>query len=910
MNMTKRLFAAAGLLITAILTAAAADIKGTVKDKQTGEPLIGATVMTGEKGCATDIDGHFRITGLGSGSHTIIIKYVGYKTVTMKAAAGDSDTAEDIIIGMESDQQVLGEVRVTGMARRNTETAMIEAARLSDQVVSNISAQEIHRTQDSNAGEVIRRVPGVSIIEDKFVMVRGLSQRYNNVWINGGAVPSSEADSRAFSFDIIPSSQIDNLVIVKSPSAEYPADFTGGFIQINTKDIPTQNTFSVSIGGNWNDATAFKDFRYAKLSGKYVGDGPVSLTGSGLSNDWRVREKTPAGDIKIGADWSRRWLTGKGQLGMVGAVNLTSEARAYTGMANNLFGVYDSANDRSNYLRRSTDNQYNDNMRLGAMLNLAFLSVSGNSKYELKNILNRIVNKRYTDRTGINAQSDNEAGAEYYYRSRITYNAQLTGKHTMSDDHMEWSASYSYANRRMPDRRRYTIDDALDRGTMMLTAGNEINREFTRLDEHIASANISDSHDFRLGSLMPSVKIGAYGEYRSRKYNTRQFIYTWDLENNTLPDGFRMMDMTELLSGEQYFGGSNLNLIEEMCMRNNYKGRNTLGAGYAAVSLPVGRLNIHAGLRYEFNQMELITNTRDDVESPHSRFYRNRDLFPSLSAIYKINGSSQLRLAYGKSVNRPEFREVSPSVYYDFDLASHVQGNVGLKSCYIHNVDLRYELYPSRGEQVTVAAFYKHFDSPIEWTYTVAGGTSLVYSYENARSADNFGVELDIRKSLDFIGLRNLSISFNGTLIHSRVNFPAGSRYENRPMQGQSPYLVNTGLFYKNDKRQLSASLLYNRIGKRIIGVGRSEGSSGSEDNARVPDSYEMPRDVIDLTVSKKLGKHWEVRASLRDILAQKVSYRQFAEARNSDGSVREVVQTTRQYKPGRNIGISAVMLF
>lgn len=166
MNTTKRLFAAMMLLITTCLVALAANIKGIVVDKQTGEALIGATVMVGEQGCATD-----------------------------------SLTAEPLKIEMESDQQVLGEVKVTGMARKNTDVAMIEAAKLSDQVVSNISAQEIRRTQDNNAGEVIRRVPGVSLIEDKFVMVRGLSQRYNNVWINGGAVPSSEADSRAFSFE-------------------------------------------------------------------------------------------------------------------------------------------------------------------------------------------------------------------------------------------------------------------------------------------------------------------------------------------------------------------------------------------------------------------------------------------------------------------------------------------------------------------------------------------------------------------------------------------------------------------------------------------------------------------------------------------------------------------------------------
>ena len=908
--MKKRIVTALALIVMTSSATMADTLKGVVKDKNTGEPLIGATVMVGDRGIATDINGHFSLTGLKRGKHTIIIKYVGYKNTKIDGVlADDRSTQDDIVVEMVSDEQTLGEVKVTGMARKNTDVAMIEAAKLSSVIVNNISAQEIKRTQDNNASEVIRRVPGVSLIEDKFVMVRGLSQRYNNVWINGGAVPSSEADSRAFSFDIIPSSQIDNLVIVKSPSAEYPADFTGGFIQINTKDIPSQNTFSLSFGGNWNDATHFQDFRYANLSSDYIKDGEVSILGSGFNNDWRVKNKKLLGDLKLGVDWSRRWTLGESKLGMVGVVNYTNEYRTFSDMQNNLFGVYDSANDRSNYLRRSTDNQYNYNSRLGAMLNLALLSKSGNNKYELKNIFNRLVNERYTDRTGIDAQSNNEIGAEYYYRSRTTYNTQLTGKHDFTDDQLEWSASYSYANRRMPDRKRYTINDQND-NVIQLTSSNDINREFTKLDEHIMSANINEKHDFHFGSFEPSLKIGAYGEYRTREYKTRQFLYTWDPQNNDLPDGFRRMDMTELLSNEQYLGGNGLNILEDLVMRNNYKGHNTLGAGYLAASLPVGKFNVYAGLRYEFNQMELITNTRDDVESPKSKFYRNRDLFPSVNTVYKFNDKHQVRLSYGKSVNRPEFREVSPSVYYDFDLASNVQGKVDLKSCYIHNVDLRYEFYPSRGEQITIAGFYKQFDNPIEWTYTVAGGTDLVYSYDNAESADNFGVELDIRKDLSFIGLRNLSLSFNGTLIHSRVNFPAGSRFENRPMQGQSPYLVNTGLFYKNDKQQLSISLLYNRIGKRIIGVGRSEGSTGSEDNARVPDSYEMPRDVLDFTISKKFGSHWEIKANIRDILAQKVSYKQFAEAKNADGSTREVVQITRQYKPGRNIGISAVATF
>lgn len=932
--MTKRLRLAAALIfIITTFRAYAADIKGKVTDSTTGEPLIGATVQIDgtTKAAATDIDGLFAFSGLDeNANYTLTIKYISYKTKKIDGVRAEAQP-QVIEIKLTPDEQTLNEVTVTGVARKNTEIAVIQMTKSSPVIVSNVSAQEITKTQDTNAGEVIRRVPGVSLIDDKFVMVRGLSQRYNNVWINGGAVPSSEADSRAFSFDLIPSSQIDNMQIVKTPSPEYPADYTGGFITITTKDIPAENTAELSVGGNWNDITSFSDFKYAKGSGtdflgfdsgmrglngginstlnSIAGNG-VDLMNNHLNNDWRVRNMNPVGDLKLSGSLGRRWKLGDRQLGMIAAFNYSNEYRKYEDMQNNLFGVYDAEKDQSNYLRYSVDDQYNHNVRLGAMLNFTLLSADGNSKYQLKNIFNQIGNDRYTWREGLSAQSDNENSAEYYYRSRTTYNGQITGKHTFALDELDWSASYSYANRNVPDRRRYLINDALEPGVIQLTSPNDISREWTKLDEHIVSAAVNDKHDFKFGSFTPSLKFGAYGEYRTRKYTTRDFIYNWNAASNTLPDGFRQNDLSEMLSDESYFGADRLYLLEEQHMRNNYKGNNYLGAGYFAANIPLGNFNIYAGLRYEYDHMELITSTRDNAESPFSHNYEYNDLFPSVNTTYKINDQHQLRLSYGKTVNRPEFREVSPSVFYDFDLASNVQGNTDLKPCYIQNVDFRYEFYPSKGEIISIAAFYKYFDSPIEWTYTVTGGTSLVYSYMNAQRANNYGIELDIRKDLSFIGLPGFSWSFNGALIKSRVKFEAGSKEEDRPMQGQSPYLVNTGLFYKNDKLQLDVALLYNRIGKRIIGVGRSEGTTSGNEALRVPDSYEMPRDVIDLSASKKFGNHWELKLSIRDLLAQKVYYKQFADVHYSNGTSREVEQITRAYKPGRNIGVSAVYKF
>ena len=928
-----------GLLSAVSIPTWAQQIKGVVIDQKSKETLIGAVITvdgTNVK-AITNIDGNFQIDGLKKDkTYTLYINYVGYMTQKIDGVqAKDADQ----VIALQPDEQQLKEVTITAVERRNTDAAMIQVAKNSPVIVSNVSAQEISRTQDTNAGEVIRRVPGVSLIDDKFVMVRGLSQRYNNVWVNGGAVPSSEADSRAFSFDIIPSSQIDNLTIVKSPTAEYPADYSGGFIIVNTKEIPAENSFNIAVGGNWNTSSTFRNFSYTKGSatdffgfdnglrnlnggiqanlnpqldanGKPVGDYATSLLGNGLNNDWLVKNKKPLGDLKLAASLNRRWMLGGRTLGMLAALNYTNEYRTYENMENNLYGIYDAVNDKPNYLRHSVDNQYNNNVRLGAMLNFTFLSKDGNHKYQLKNIFNQLANSRYTWREGVSAQSNLERSAEYYYRSRTTYNGQLTGKHTFTSDALDWSIGYAYANRHLPDRRRYLIDDALESGVYALSTGNDISREWTQLDEHILSLGINDKHHFKFGNFEPDLQVGAYGEYRSREYQTRNFIYNWNVSANNMPSDFRHSDIPTLLSNEANMGYDKLYLLEEKQMRNNYRGHNTLGAGYLAMSLPFGKLGIHAGVRFEHNDMELISNSRDYEKSESNRHYKTDDVFPSLNTTYKISDQHQVRLSYGRSINRPEFREVSSSVYYDFDLASNVQGNTELKNCYVDNLDLRYEWYPSRGELISLAVFYKHFDSPIEWTYTVAGGTDLIYSYKNAKSANNYGVELDIRKNLGFIGLKDFSWSFNGALIKSKVQFEKGAKEEDRPMQGQSPYLINTGIFYKNEPLKMDIALLYNRIGKRIIGVGRSEGSTGDDSNSRVPHSYEMPRNTIDFSLAKKFSDHLELKLNVRDLLAEKIYYKQFADVTYSDGSKKQVEEIARCYKPGRNIGLQAIYKF
>lgn len=922
--MLKKLTTILFLILAGVQMALAGVVKGIVTDAATGEPLIGATVTyTNGRGTTTDIEGRFTLQ-IPKGRYTLKASYIGYKNATLQIVV--TNAAQDVTLSLEEDETALGTVTVTAEARRNTAAAMAREQQEAHVSMVNVSEQQIRRTQDKDAGEVIRRIPGISIIDDRYVMVRGLSQRYNNVWMNGAAVPSSEADQRAFSFDIIPSSQISNMKVVRSAAPEYPADYTGGFIVINTKDVPPSDTWSVSVGSGFNTASHFRSrSTYAGSGTDFLGfdnglrgldhgintrlqpqGNGYALQGNGFNNDWTVKHNQPLPDMSLAASMAKRWTTESGQTwGLSASLNYSNSSRTLRNMENNLFGAYDTTHDRSNYLRRANDYQSTDNVRLGAMLGLVWLSPDNAHRVELKQLFNQMGKNRYTYRRGYDAQSDYMEQAEYYYQSRATYNLGLSGRHHLGlDDLLDWNLGYAYANRNLPDRRRYTIYGQED-GSMEVENLNDINREFSYLGEHIWSGGANWKHDLDLNGWKPTIKAGAYAERRSRKYDTRFFTYAWP--TGQLPQSMRDLDVTTGLLTDANYGPDGLYLLEQVDWSNNYEARNTLASGYAAVLIPLfdNRLEAYGGVRYESAHTRLISHTQRQAYSPLATDYDYNDLFPSVNFTYHLTPEQQLRMAYGRTINRPEFRELSTSVYYDFDLASNVQGNHNLKPAYVDNLDLGWEWYPHAGEVVSLSLFYKHFRNPIEWTYTVAGGTDLVYSYLNAEGADNYGVEADIRKQLDFLGLPQLSLSLNASWIHSRVTFAPGSHERNRPMQGQSPYLVNAGVFYSSDpgkpsatwQKGWTAALMYNVIGKRIIGVGRSVGSG--ETDVRVPDSYEMPRHQVDLNVGKALGR-FDLRLALRDVLGQKVEYKQFEQTPRG-----EVQQITRSFRPGRTFSVS-----
>jgi len=871
-------------------------------------------------GASVDVDGNYSFKA-APGVYTLRISYISYKTLELtdvKVEAGQTTEANAV---MEEATTDVNEVVVVAIRRMNSEAAMISSIRLANLVASGVSAQQITRTQDRDASEVVKRIPGISIIDNRFIIARGLSQRYNNVWVNNNAVPSSEADNRSFSFDMIPSGQIDNIMIVKSPAPELPSDFSGGFVKVTTKSITDENSIQVSYGFNLNTKTHLNDFKYAKGSPTdFLGfdngfrdlrsivpsyridnrdtELVTGVTAGGFNNDWLIRTRKPVADHRISFMLNRfSKLENNGRIGVMAAFNYSYSYLNYQNMTNARFGIFNKTDNSPVYLYKYADDQYTITARLGGMLNFIW-ALSGDHRFEFRNLFNQNGRDRYTYRDGwqnISSYYD-QIKQEYFYNSRSTYTGQLSGYHTFSENgNLDWTVGYAYGNRNQPDRRQIDLD-----GTVDNTSLTSIIRDFNRLDENTYSVGLNYTHIFAFGSFVPTLKTGAYAETRSRDYHTRYFLYKTDVSN--LPKDFLFRDVVTGMMLPEYYAADKFFISDASDKTNDYIGDNLLASGYLGLNIPLGRFNVYTGVRYENNRMSLTNYTTINTDVSESFDYHQSDFFPSVNATWSLNQTSLFRFAYGKSINRQEFREVSPSSYYDFDLFSFVRGNKNLQQAYIHNFDFRYEIYPSNGEMISLALFYKNFIHPIEWTYIDAGGT-YTYTYENAKEANNYGVELDMKKRLDFIGLPDLSLTFNGALIRSKVLFDEKSMEHDRPMQGQSPYLVNAGLFYNHEK--FNAGLMYNIIGKRIVGIGRSDNSQGGSIDNDIPDMFEMPRHAIDLSFSCKLGKYIELSAGVRDLIATPLVFKQFPQFVDADGKIREREQTTKEYKPGQNFSLT-----
>ncbi|WP_205508673.1 TonB-dependent receptor [Longitalea arenae] len=865
-------------------------ISGKVVDAENGTPLVGASVVLAgdnKKGIYTDVEGRFFVTVPRNKKYTLIISSVGYadKEVSdIEVTGADNATVN---VSLERKGKQLQNVEVKASIRKENLSSLYLTQKNSSSISDGISAEVIKKSPDRNTGEVLKRVSGASVQDNKFVVIRGLNERYNVSMLNNSVLPSTEADKKAFSFDIIPSSVVDNLVVYKSPTPDLPGDFAGGAIKVITKDYPSRKLSELSLNISYNSLTTGKNFYRSYPKGKY--------DQLGFFDDSRLMPgpyyRNRFGFISNPSDFKNEVTKMfPNTYGYEAAYRSAPAISAsYTGgntavlKNNNKLGYIYSigySNGRAVSERERTDyifdadkklrydyntNNYDEKNSLTALLNLTYSY--GKSKISLKNLFNNSFVKSTGLRNGPSYEIDPD-GLPFYTRAANSEasgaglaNSVAEGLHRLGKDWtIDWNASFAYTYKNQPDQR--ILSFRTDQGNendyyLVLSTENSpeirnAGRVYSFLGEYIYGASANATKQFNWLGQTQKLKFGTMNYYRDRSVDVYAMGYAVLDANRLVINQDKETSFNTIFSPENV---ENLNLTVANIESNSteYEGNATLNAGYVMLDNKFSdKFKLTWGARIEKYRQELSARNK------LTQVYDNTDVLPSLLFTYALNNKTNIRLAGSQSVNRPEFRELADYGTYDYDNYVVVRGNPNLERSLNTNADLRYEWFPAAGEIMSASVFYKHFDKPIEQT----NQGNDVLSYVNADHAVTYGAEIEIRKKLDFIGsgiFEQLTFYTNAAYIKGSVQF--NGLDISSPMQGQSPYLVNGGINYTAPNDGFSVNFLYNRIGPRL----RYRSQNGA-----ALDIYERPRDVLDFQVSKKLmNNKLEAKLSVSDILAQ-----------------------------------------
>lgn len=875
--------------------AKAGKISGTVLDKSSGETLIGVPVMVEGTtlGAVTDLDGKYLITGVGEGTYVVVFRYIGYVTKRIENVKVSSGNVTTVDVSLESNSQQLQEVTVTADMKRESIGSVLLMQKKSATVQDGISSEAIKRTPDKNTSEVVRRVSGASVQEGKFVVIRGLNDRYNGALLNGVPLASTEPDRKAFSFDLFPSNLLDNLIIVKTASPELPGEFAGGMLQVNTRDIPDQGFIGFTAGTSYNTQSTFKSYQTyegGKTDWLGVDDGtrdlPSGFPGSEelksatqqekieysrqLPNDWAITEKA---STPLAQNYQLSFGTAgkvKGNdLGMIGAVSYNNSRRTIEVERSD----YDF-DGQKNY--DYTDAQYRENVNLGAILNLTY-KISDRHKISLKNVYSNNATDLVVDRVGTDYENlqANYANALWYTSTKF-FNSVLSGDHSVNDKglRIKWNGGYTKINQDVPDLRRMYYYRNIETGAedtsvyayvpFGTASPNYAGKFYSELQDHIYFGEANASLPLHFIGKDHSVKFGIFEQYKDRSFNARVLGYVvtnpgqfnWDL----------LHEPQATIFDQSHMGTKGFRIDEITNPSDQYTASANLHAGYVQLdNLINDKFRFVWGVRVEnfVQKLNSFGYSNDTVKVNTNTL----DFLPSMNFTWSLTEKTNVRVAISQTVARPEFRELAPFTFYDFSNATSIAGNAGIERTKIFNADLRYEWYPTAGEIISASVFYKNFDKPIEPVVEASGAGSRRISYQNANSAYLYGVELEWRKNLGFTipslnwnQLENFTVYGNIAVMKSRVDVSNDLRSTGeRALQGQSPYVFNAGLQYQEGKSGIGVNLVYNRIGTRIFQVG----------NEGYLNILEAPRDLVDLQISKRIMERGEIRFGINDLLNQ-----------------------------------------
>ncbi|MFT3884870.1 MAG: TonB-dependent receptor [Flavobacteriales bacterium] len=917
------------LLSTVAAFAQRGTITGTVTAMEGGsmqpQPFANVVIKGTTTGASTDLDGRYTFQ-VDPGNYTVVTSMVGYPPTerTVTVAPGATVVAD---IKLDGGAQEMQAVQVVKERRVDSEAAVLMETKKSDQVVNGLGRQQIAKGQDRTAGDVVKRIPGVTVVNDRFVMIRGLADRYNTVMLNDVIAPSLEPDKRAFSFDLLPSGALDRILIYKTGAPELPGEFAGGVIKIATVGVPAENETKITYGAGYRVGTTFGTFLQDRTSStdplgfdnglrRLPGNFPAHLNnvrdnaaltslGRELPNNWTASSRTAIPDQRLGVMVARRFgkQGGRNSYGNVTSIDYANTYSSY-GADNYNYNAYDATAHRSDTIYHYHDKEYVNSVRVGILHNWSAM-LGSRSKLEFRNLFNQLGENRTTERTGVNMEEGFDVrNYAFRYQQRSIYSGQLHGTHDITDkDKFDWTLGYGFARSQEPDFRRvrtvrdiHTTEMNVPYQVVVAPSASTLDagRFFSDLHEHVYTGKLD--YERKVGKedakWNATVRAGAFGERKDRDFAARWMGFK--RASNSL---FDQTLLTEPL--DQVFSEANINsttgfkLEEGTNPSDSYTAANTLAAGYAGATVRYDkRVTVSAGVRVEHNRQELTSATyggnKVKVNNPLT------NVLPSVNASYNLSEKALVRVAWSTTVNRPEFRELAPFAFYDFSFNNVLYGNPALKTATIQNVDARWEWYPSINEVVSVGAFYKSFTDPIEMFFVPGAGSGGTrnFTFRNAAGARSMGAELEVRRSLNAFFtegyLSRIGVLVNASFIHSTVDLgtKAVGQSQERPMMGQSPYVLNAGLYYSQSEKKLQYNLVYNIFGKRLFAVG----SFGT------PDIYEMPRGMLDATMTKGLGEHFEVKLGVQNILDARTLLKQDA---NEDGTIDKQDEEIMSFRRG-----------
>ena len=849
------------LLVLSTMTAMAGNIKGTVLDKQTKEPLTGATIqITGTAlGVVADIDGNYTLN-VNDGTYTITVRYIGYKDILLNSIKVKAETL--LNFEMESDAQALGEVSVVAKKNLEGERALQMERQKATLAIENLGAKEMSIKGISNVEEGVKKITGISIASAGQLIVRGLGDRYSTTTLNGLPIASPNPDNKLIPLDIFPASTVQNITVSKVYDASAFADYSGAHIDISTKENVGSDFLSISFnaGGKFN--TLGKDFyrmdrdgslfKTPSLDQKLI---DMSLTDFEeyarhnrlFNTSFQVSKKTALPEFGGNIGFGKRFTLGGNEVSVLGSIGVSNDLQTMDNASIRTLEATGNTLNEFNY------DSYSNELKIAALGNLGYsFRTSDHIGYTFFYARNAI--DTYMRREGVDYEDHHLIGSNNVTHIYSLQNHQVNGKHYFGK---QWDLNWSGSSSDEPDRRQVMFIREDDQIKLFKLNRQETMRYFGSLNEDEWVGDLTASYRFGDNNKL---QAGFTYKDKNRDYMGTRFYYNLNKLNPTITD---IYDTDSFLNMENVENGS-ITIDRKKQPKDSYTAGNSIYAGYIATEYyPVAPLLVNLGVRYEISK-QWVDYYTDGGKAERSELNKN-DLFPSLNMKYQMNEKNSLRFAFSRTVTRPSFIEMAPFLYQESYGSAQIRGNADLQNGYNYNIDLRYELFEKNGDMLSITAYYKHLKAPIERVQTLSGG-SAVHSFRNADNGMATGVEIEFRKEI----VKDLRFGVNGSYMYTNVKLPEGGAYTNsqRALQGASPYLANADLTYSpafSNDRQLSVALLYNLQGPRIHSVGISG----------LGDIKQQPVHTLNFTGSYRFNRRFAVKLQVNDLLNQDILFKQ-----------------------------------